>query len=128
MWSVSFPASFQALKPPFKYPIVKSYPTLANLITASSSLPSSVTNKISCLMSGIMMPTQGAKFPSMPILIEFGINPFAKSCAWRVSKINALVSFAAASKAAGLNACCPLSSTLSILSYPCMFINTFNGK
>ena len=63
-----------------------------------------------------MAPTQGAKLPSMPILIELGIKPFANICGSLVSNIRAPVSFAAVSKAAGLIACCPLSSTLSILS------------
>ena len=79
-------------------------------------------------MSGIIAPTQGAKDPSIPMLIEFGTNPAANVKGSRVSKINALVSFAAASNPSGLKACWPRSNTLSIESYPWMFINTFNGK
>jgi hypothetical protein len=66
-------------------------------------------------MSGIMAPTQGAKLPSIPILIAFGINDFANTCADLVSNISALVSLAAASNASGDNACCPRSNTLSML-------------
>ena len=116
--STSFPAAFQAANPPFKYPMVKSYPTRAKRVITSSSRPSSVTIKISCLMSGIIAPTHGAKDPSIPMLIEFGINPAAKSCGSRVSKIKAPVSFAATSNPAGVKACCPRSITLSMESYP----------
>ena len=84
----------------------------------SSSRPSSVTNKISCLISGIMAPTQGAKEPSMAMLIELGTNPAANVWTFLVSKIKAEVSLAAASKAAGERACWPRSKTLSIESYP----------
>jgi rhodanese-related sulfurtransferase len=38
----------------------------------SSSVPGSVTNKMGCLISGIKAPTQGAKLPSIPMLIELG--------------------------------------------------------
>ena len=40
---------------------------------ASFSLFLSTTNKIGCLISDITSPAHGAKSPSKPIKIEFGI-------------------------------------------------------
>src|SRR5690606_40645192 len=61
-----------------------------------------------CLISGINVPAQGAKLPSIPMLMEFGIKPLAKVCASRVSSNNASVSLAATSNSVGLKACVPL--------------------
>ena len=73
--SAGLPLRSQAAKPSFKCPTMLSKPTRLNLVTVSSSLPSSVTSKIGWATSTIKEPTQGAKSPFKPILIDCGIKP-----------------------------------------------------
>ena len=114
--SVSLPATFQVSKPPAKCPNTLSKPTRLKRVTASSSLPVSVTNKIGCFTFTIIAPTQGAKSPLKPILTDCGMKPFANSLSLRVSKINASVLSAIASNSSAESAFIPCVSTSSKLS------------
>ena len=76
-FAVNLPCIIQVFMPPFRNPRQLSKPTRANLVTVSSTLSSCVTNKIGFVTSSIIVPTQGAKLPSIPINIEFGMCSLA---------------------------------------------------
>ena len=126
--SIFLPVFSQEKKDPFKYPTALSYPTLANRVTTSSSLPSGQTIIIFWFISFIKLPTQGANPPSIPINQEPGINPLTKSFWCRTSKIKAPF-FTSLSKSWILNGFDPLmiiSST--VLFIIVLFSFTFLGK
>ena len=77
IWSIFFPAFFQLLKPPLRYPNVLSNPTLASLLIVSFSLPFGMIKSKGVEISSITVPTHGANIPSIPINNEFGIWPDA---------------------------------------------------
>ena len=86
MRSIGSPAFFQASNPPSRKPIFLSNPTRVRRIRLSSSLPGSVTSRIS-VSKGSNVPAHSANRPSSPIKIESGINPSVNNSAWRVSRM-----------------------------------------
>ena len=60
--SASLPEDNHAAKPPFKCPNKLSNPTRLKRVTASSSLPSSVTNNKGCFTSTTKAPTHSASW------------------------------------------------------------------
>jgi hypothetical protein len=99
--SVSLPATFQVSKPSCQMSqhIVKPYTAQTRygfLFLAHCRL---LTKSVASHQPSYA-PTQGAKSPPNPMLIDCGIKPFAKSLSLRVSKIKAPVLSAIASNAA----------------------------
>lgn len=86
------PESFHVLNPSFKYPIVKLYPTSANLVI--TFLPADFkTSKTILANIWNQRPLQGANPPLMPMLIELGIKPVANSSAFRINAPVSLTAF-----------------------------------
>ena len=112
-------------KDPFKYPTALSYPTLANRVTTSSSLPSGQTITIFWFISFIKLPTQGANPPSIPINQEPGINPLTKSFWCLTSKIKAPF-FTSLSKSSILNGFDPVIIISSTVLFIIVLLSLFS--
>ena len=114
--------------PPSKKPMTLSNPTLDNLVIASSTRLLSTTNKRDWWTSDITDPTQGAKPPSNPTKIEFGIWELAKSSWCLTSSTITFSSFKIAPNSSAESGLLLFSSIEERSWYPSLFNLTLAEK